>query len=262
MVSVPEAIEAYLAAVKEPTDANLAKLGPWLAPDVAVIGLVGAASGREPLLSVLAAPNATQLVSTVEWSEPRQEGAEVVVDGNMPPGRPLSALRFAFSLDGEGRITRIGQQMVMAEPPAPEPLRIHPEWKELIDGALANGTPIIVAYVDAGGTPHISPRGSVHVLNETQLGMWARDPEGGLLKGIAANPNVAFYYRDPKTRQAFTITGTARVAADAATREAVYQGQPALERNMDGRMVGRAVVIDVQQLEAAGPAGRAKMVRS
>jgi hypothetical protein len=81
-----------------------------------------------------------------------------------------------------------------------------------------------------------------------------------LLKGIAANPNMTVYYRDPKTRQAFTFTGLARLA-DASERETIYQGQPALERNMDGRMVGSAVVIDVTLLEAAGPAGRAKMVR-
>jgi hypothetical protein len=148
----------------------------------------------------------------------------------------------------------------MGAPPATEPLSIRPEWKELIDNALANGTPVIVAYVDAAGVPHVSPRGSVQVLNEKQLGMWARDPEGGLLKGIAANPNMTFFYRDPKTRQAFTITGTARLA-DAAEKETIYQGQPALERNMDGRMVGSAVVIDVQTLEAAGPSGRAKQVR-
>ena len=260
MVSLPEAVQTYISAVKEPTTENLASLGPWLAEDVLIIGLLGGASGRESALAVLATPDATRLVGGAEWSDAAREGSEVVIDARMPAGRPLGALRFGFHLNAEGQITRIGQQMVMGAPPATEPLSIRPEWKELIDNALTNGTPVIAAYVDAAGVPHVSPRGSVHVLNETQLGMWARDPEGGLLKGIAANPNMTFYYRDPKTRAALTITGKASVA-EGATRETIYQGQPALERNMDGRMIGTAVVIDVQVLEAAGPSGRAKMAR-
>ena len=260
MVSLPEGVQAYIAATKEPNADHLAALGPWLSEDVLVIGLIGGASGRDAALEALAAPNATALVATAEWANADEHDGELVIDARMAPGRPLAAMRFGFHLNAERQITRIGQQMVLASPPATEPLSIRPEWKELIDNALTNGTPVIVAYVDASGVPHVSPRGSVQVLNETQLGMWARDPEGGLLKGIAANPNMAFYYRDPKTRAALTVTGKARVA-EGETRETIYQGQPALERNMDGRMIGTAVVVDVDLLEAAGPSGRAKMAR-
>jgi hypothetical protein len=262
MTTIPAAVQAYIYAIKYPSEANIAALEPCLAEDVVVVGLVGAATGREPALSAIATPEATRLVATADWSDARQDGGEFVIDAKLPPGRPLAAMTFGFRQDESGRITRIGQQMVLASPPASEPLAIRPEWKELIDGALTNGTPVIVAYVDAAGVPHVSPRGSVHVLNETQLGMWARDPEGGLLKGIASNPNVTFFYRDPKTRAAITITGRARLAADQAEKETVYNGQPALERNMDGRMAGSAVVVDVDLLEAAGPSGRAKMVRA
>lgn len=260
MTATPEAVQAYIAAVKQPDSDTLAALGPWLAEDVLIIGLVGGASGRESALSVLATPDATRMVGGAEWTEATANGSELVVDAKMPPGRPLGGLRFGFHLNAEGQITRIGQQLLMAAPPATEPLSIRPEWKELVDNALTNGTPVIVAYVDAAGVPHISPRGSVQVLNETQLGLWARDPEGGMLKGIAANPNMAFFYRDPKTRAAITITGTARLA-NAEEKETIYQNQPALERSMDGRVVGSGIVVDVTLLEAAGPSGRAKQAR-
>jgi hypothetical protein len=92
--------------------------------------------------------------------------------------------------------------------------------------------------------------------------VWIRDPAGGLLKAIATNPHLAFYYRDPKTRAALTISGTARVATDSATRDTVYNNQPSLERNLDGRKLGTAVVVDVDHLEAAGPGGRTKMTRT
>jgi predicted pyridoxine 5'-phosphate oxidase superfamily flavin-nucleotide-binding protein len=150
--------------------------------------------------------------------------------------------------------------------PAPrqpaQPLSISPEWKTIIDGALVNGTPVIVGYVDAAGVPHLSPRGSVQVLDEERMALWARDPEGGILKGIASNPNVTLFYRDPKTRTSFTITGKAHIASDDQTRDAIYDNQPVQERNFDGRKRGTAIVVDVEELEAATPAGRSRMART
>jgi len=255
------AVETYLAAVADPDPGRLEALEPWLAENVVVAGPVGPGAGRELVLQSLSAPNATRLVTGAAWSDPAEVDGEVVVDAVLPAGMALGGLRFALKVGPDGRITRIEQQLLTAAPPGPQPLSISSETAALIEGALTNGTPFIVSYVDAAGMPHISPRGSVLVLNELQLGMWARDPEGGLLKGIAANPNVALYYRDPKNRVSFTISGRARVTDDLPTREAIYTRQPAIERNFDGRKRGMAIVVDVVQFDAAAPSGRTRMVR-
>ena len=55
---------------------------------------------------------------------------------------------------------------------------------------------MIVAYVDADGVPHVSPRGTVQVWSPDQLAMWIRDPNGGLLRAIASNPHLSCFYRD------------------------------------------------------------------
>jgi hypothetical protein len=254
-----EAIQAYITAAATPEPGPLEALAQHLASDVVVAGIVGAARGKDAVLDALAAPNATRLVSAATWSEPQVEGDETVVDAGLPAGVPMAALRFGFRFDSESRILHIGQQMVQGPPPARQALAITDEMATAINGALANGTPFVVSYVDAGGAPRISPRGSVQALGEKQLGLWARDPEGGILKGIAANPNLSLYYRDPKTRTTFTMAGRAYRVTDDATRTRIYENQPEIERNFDGRKRGVAIVVDLESIDGAGPAGRVRM---
>ena len=66
-------------------------------------------------------------------------------------------------------------------PPPPEgPVELGPETAEAVNGALSNGTPVLVAYVDATGQAQLSYRGSTQVFGSDQLAMWIRDPAGGL----------------------------------------------------------------------------------
>jgi hypothetical protein len=261
MDTAKAAVEAYIAAVTDPSPGNLAALEPKLDEDLVVLGLVGAGAGRANVLQALAAPNATRLVAAAQWSDPGDEDGELIREARLPGGVPFAGLRFAFRIHNGERIARIGQQLMPAAPPEAQPVSITADLKALIDGALANGTPVIVGYVDANGVPHLSPRGSAQVLNETQVALWSRDPNGGILKGIAVNPNVALYYRDPKSRASVTITGRAHVPQDSRIRDTIYDNQPEIERNLDGRKKGVGIVVDVDLLEAAGPAGRTRMVR-
>jgi hypothetical protein len=256
-----EAIERFMAAAGAPDEASIAALAPWLAEDVSIAGPIAPGTGKTHLMEALAAPNATRFIAGARWTEPSAEGGEVVVDALLPAGAALAGLRFALTVGQDGRIARIQQQLLPAPRPEPSPIAISEELQAMIDGALTNGTPIVVSYVDARGVPHISPRGSVQVLNERQVALWARDPEGGILAGIAANPHIAMYYRDPKTRSAITMTGRATIVRDGPVRDRVYENQPALERNFDGRKRGIAIVVDLDEVETAGPSGRARMVR-
>src|SRR5437762_549786 len=96
----------------------------------------------------------------------------------------------------------------MAKPTdaALEALRPH-----LADGALLNRTPILVAYVDSAGWPHLSLRGTTQVFSPTQLALWVRDPEGGILKAIPNHPEVALWYRDTANRTTYQFAGRAHV---------------------------------------------------
>ncbi len=47
-------------------------------------------------------------------------------------------------------------------------------YKEAIDGALANGTPCVVATASARGEPNISLRGSMMVFDADHLAYWDR----------------------------------------------------------------------------------------
>src|SRR5207302_1096445 len=159
------------------------------------------------------------------------------------------------------RIRRVEQQLMPAPPPPPTKLALTPAIRDAVDGAFANGTPIMVAYVDAEGRPHLSPRGTAQAYSDDQLALWNRDPQGGMTRGIAANPYVALYYRDPKTRTTYQFAGRARVAAEPGERETIYANSPEIERNMDVRRLGVAVIVDLDVVEGGSPAGRVRMER-
>ena len=73
------------------------------------------------------------------------------------------------------------------------------EIKGLVNGALANGTPLLLAAVSPEGKPVVSFRGSLQTYSDDQLGVWARHSQGGTLEAIAANPNVVLVYRSATT---------------------------------------------------------------
>lgn len=155
----------------------------------------------------------------------------------------------------------------MTTPAAPQPpqfvplteLKLIPEIKEAVNGALANRTPIMVAYVDEDGQPSLSFRGSTQAYSDTQLAIWVRNPEGGLLKALANNNRVTLFYRDPEKRMTLQFRGRARIENDAATREKVYNGAPETERNADREQKGFALIVDLDRVDGVMPGFRVAM---
>ena len=88
-------------------------------------------------------------------------------------------------------------------PAAAEPT---PPMLELVGVRAAYGRIEVLHGVDL-----VVPRGTVVAWSSDQLAMWIRDPKGGLLRAIAKNPNLSFFYRDAKKRIAYELTGRARV---------------------------------------------------
>lgn len=145
-------------------------------------------------------------------------------------------------------------------------LKLTQELKGLIDGALDNGSPMVLAVVNEKGQPRLSFRGSVQVYSDDQVGLWVRNTGGETLGAIRNNPNVALIYRSA-TAPMIQFAGRARIADDPAERERVFESAPLRERSSDPDRKGVAVVIDLDTVEGVlrmSPEGPAfvKMART
>jgi len=130
-----------------------------------------------------------------------------------------------------------------------------------INGSFANGTPVVMAYVDGEGKPHLSFRGTAQVLDAQTMAVWARNPEGGLPGAVAANPNVSLLYRDGATRTTYILTGRAHVDDSEEMHNRVYDNSPEFERALDPERKGKAVVIDVDLVQGRDAEGAFRMQR-
>lgn len=143
----------------------------------------------------------------------------------------------------------------------PVPIQITDEMRDAINGALVNGTPVVVAYVDARGQPRLSFRGSTQVYSDDQLAIWVRNPEGGLQQAVAANPRISLLYRNPQPRMMLTFEGRGHFDAAEAIRTAIYERAPEGERNLDPERKGIALIIDLDRVTGITPNGRVLMQR-
>jgi hypothetical protein len=252
-----ELARLYRAALSEPSDATLAALEPALAADVHGAGVFGWGDGRDEVLATTAAPP-FPIMAMATWADPLVDGDRVTIHADFPPGLPVRGATVTLRISG-GLITELTQEMETAPPPEPSALVLDETITNLIDGALDNRTPVIVAYVDADGVPHQSPRGTVQVWSPDQLALWVRDPNGGLLRAIANNPQLSCFYRDAKTRAAYEFTGRGRRLDDPDDRLRVFRQSPRVEQNLDPKMRGVAIVVDLDVVAGGGPGARVNM---
>jgi len=150
--------------------------------------------------------------------------------------------------------------------PAPTPtpiaeLKLTEEIKEAVNGALLGGAPMLLAYVDPEGQPSLSFRGSTQAYSDDQLAVWVRNPEGGLLKGLAKNPRITLFYRNPQTRATIQFRGRGHVENTEAVRRQVYDGAPQSERNADAQQKGLPLIVDLDRVDGFLPGVRIQMRR-
>jgi hypothetical protein len=140
-------------------------------------------------------------------------------------------------------------------------LKLSDQIKQMVNTSFTSGKPIIVAYTDANGAPSLSFRGSAIAYSDTQLAIWARNPEGGLQKAIAANPRLTMLYRNPgpDDRAMLQFRGVARIQNDDATREKVYSNIPEAEQNADREKKGSPVILDLERVDGFMPGARVAM---
>ena len=95
------------------------------------------------------------------------------------------------------------------------------QMKEMIDPALANGCPCILATVSADGEPDIGYKGSMMVFDKQSLAYLERTKRVHL-KNLKENPKVIVLFRDAKTKVAWRFHGTAKL----------YESGPIWEQGM------------------------------
>jgi predicted pyridoxine 5'-phosphate oxidase superfamily flavin-nucleotide-binding protein len=133
-------------------------------------------------------------------------------------------------------------------------IKMTPVMKELLDKALADGTPCLIGTASADGHPQISPKGSVAVYDDHTLCYWERSHRTSE-KRIGENPNVVVYYRNPARKEnpyrasCIRFHGRARLVTNGPEREKAWTLTNHEEQSKDPEKKGAAVLIDLDRIE-------------
>jgi hypothetical protein len=142
-------------------------------------------------------------------------------------------------------------------------LRLGSALRDTINHALEHGRMLSVAYVGPDGRPELSFRGSVQTYSDTQLAIWVRNPEGGIVKAVReGNVHISLLYGELGPTKAFlSFRGRGRIDNSEAARQAVYANSPELERNLDKERKGVPLIIDLDSVEGFFQGNALKMRR-
>lgn len=121
------------------------------------------------------------------------------------------------------------------------------QMREMVNNALSNGCPCILATVSAAGEPDIGYKGSMMVFDNDSLAYWERTRRQHL-KNLSENPRVVVLFRDPKTRVNWRFHGVATVHQAGPAREQVMARTVNDELDKDPERKGLAVVIRVDKV--------------
>jgi predicted pyridoxine 5'-phosphate oxidase superfamily flavin-nucleotide-binding protein len=126
-------------------------------------------------------------------------------------------------------------------------IQLTQQMRELIDPALAKGTPCLVATASKDGVPNIGYKGSVMVFDDESLAYWERTHQG-TLQNVEENPQVMILFRDPATRAAWRFAGRATIHKDGLLRDQVMARTVQAELDRDPERKGYAVVVKVDKV--------------
>ena len=130
-------------------------------------------------------------------------------------------------------------------------IAVSDQMKELVDNALANGSPCILATVSGAGEPDIGYKGSMMVFDKESLAYWERTKRVHM-KNVKENPRVIVLFRDAKTKAAWRFHGTATIHEDGPIREQVMARTVKDELDKDPERKGAAVVIRLDKITNMG----------
>ena len=126
--------------------------------------------------------------------------------------------------------------------------------RDLLNSALADGTPCLLGSASKDGHPQISPKGSVAVYDDHTLCYWERSHRTSP-KRIAENPFVTVYYRNPARKEnpyragCIRFHGKARLVTGGPERDKAWSLTNHEEQSKDPDKKGAAVLIDLDLIE-------------
>jgi hypothetical protein len=260
------AVEAYMKALRTGEASATVSAARHLAPDV-VLDTVGAhmwGNGHEEFVGYDQTVNMitgigvmTGVYRTAPWSNPTEvDGGKLQVAATI--GGLLSSSTLTFTFNDQDQIVRVEQVNTGGSPSAATD-RIPDFVKGYVNSALANNTPLIVAYTDLNGAPNLSLRGSTQIYSDTQLSIWVRHATGGMATALRSNPRMALMYRDPPARANLTFEGLAHFEDDPEVRARVFDLMPEVEQRHDLNHTGAALIIDVLRVSGSTPRGAVRM---
>lgn len=121
------------------------------------------------------------------------------------------------------------------------------QMRELVDNALANGCPCILATVSGAGEPDIGYKGSMMIFDNESLAYWERTRRQHF-KNLSENQNVVVLFRDPKSRVNWRFHGVATIHKDGSLRDQVMAKVVKDELDKDKERKGSAVIIRVDKV--------------
>jgi predicted pyridoxine 5'-phosphate oxidase superfamily flavin-nucleotide-binding protein len=130
-------------------------------------------------------------------------------------------------------------------------IQLTQQMRDLIDPALAKGTPCLVATASKDGIPNVGYKGSVMVFDDDSLAYWERTYQG-TQHNLDENPNVMILFRDPATRAAWRFLGQATVHKTGALRDQVMNRTVQAELDRDPERKGFAVIVKVDKVLPLG----------
>ena len=115
------------------------------------------------------------------------------------------------------------------------------EMKELVK----ERRPGYVATASKGGTPNVSARGSVRVIDDNTLGFACFWP-GKTVNNLEENPNIAIAVADLETMKGFQFKGKAMIERDGPFFDAIKAEYS--ERKLAPQCVVKVAVTEVHSL--------------
>ena len=250
------AVDAFVRSIRTGEHSAALVAAQFLAPNVVMNANGTELKHRDAVIDRITGQWAfTPVLAQGEWSAPESLNDRIRVTADFPGlGAAPADYRLTFWFDDRDLISRIDEKYsfkMTAEPVDYIPAHV----RTAINRALANQTPIVLAYVDDEGAPSLSLRGSVQVYSSTQLCLWVRNPESGLVGSIRAGRPLSLLYRNSPTRTTLTIRGRGRIIEDEERRRRIFNLCPEVEQRHDPAMTGAAVVVDVSRIHGTSPKG-------
>ncbi len=249
-----DALDAVLRALRTGENTAVVEAAAAFAPGVSYHSGNVNVSGTEAVSDRLNGQwPLTPVYAKGEWTEPQEVDGAVQISARFPTFGTIKGYALKVSFDANDRITRLDETVEMYPPPKATS-ELPPVVRTAINGALANNTPITVAYTGDDGRPVLSLRGSTQVFGPAALSMWVRNPTGGTVEAARSGKAFSLLYRDSSRRMTLVMSGKGRIA-EGAERERAWSISPEVEKRHDPERKGVAVIIDLEKVAGNTPSG-------